>query len=97
MLIWAEKLADLIEQVGPFGVVFVDNRPGESRKFIVNWVRDHTDVVVLHDTENLAGGETEPVLSTFPFRYTFKTQKPWTDVVAMKPQRQLMSTLFYKT
>ncbi len=69
-----------------FGLAFVDHRPAERRREDIKIFRNLTDVMLVHDTDNLEGYGYEPLLSSFPYRYRFK-RRPWfrsfTDVVSM--------------
>ena len=67
-----------------FGIVFVDQAPGEAREFSIGSFRHCADVLVLHDTENLVEYGYQRVLPTFEFQYTDKTQPTWTTVCSDK-------------
>ncbi len=69
-----------------FGLVFVDHSPGERRRVDIQIFRNLTDVMLVHDTDNLEGYGYEPLLSSFAYRYRFKRRprfKSFTDVVSM--------------
>lgn len=55
------------------GLLFVDSKPGEERKDIVNGYRDTADVIILHDTEegaqNIYG--IREVLDSFKYRLNY--------------------------
>ncbi len=68
-----------------FGLVFVDHSPGERRIQDIGIFRNLTDVMLVHDTDNLKGYHYEPLLSSFPHRYRFKRRPriaSFTDVVS---------------
>jgi len=55
------------------GLAFVDSKPGEERKDIVNGYREIADVIILHDTEegaqNIYG--IREVLDSFKYRLNY--------------------------
>lgn len=65
--------------------LFVDCKPGESRKMIIEKCANTSKVIVAHDTEINANHVygMEPVLSTFKYRLDFCPDGlPWTTAVS---------------
>lgn len=66
----------------PWGVVFVDHSPGETRRHAIETARMHKAVyIVVHDTEELGYG-VEDILASFKYRKDFRYARPWTSVVS---------------
>jgi hypothetical protein len=69
----------------PPDLMFVDSKPGEERKNLIERYRILTKVFVVHDTE--PGAEyvygMNKILSSFKYRYDYKPEgMPWTTAVS---------------
>jgi len=64
-----------------WGVAFIDHRPGERRKDDIKRLKDKSDIIVVHDTEQPAYGY-EPILNKFKFRYDYKRYNIYTTIVS---------------
>ena len=64
-----------------WGVVFVDHRPGDRRFVDVLRMRHQADILVIHDTETKKY-HYEPILETFPHKYTCTFWRVHTTVVS---------------
>lgn len=66
-------------------LLFVDSKPGEKRKELIEKWKDHAKVIIAHDTEPGAEyvyGMAE-ILSTFKYRLDYAPEeKPWTTIVS---------------
>ena len=69
---------------GRYGLVFVDQAPGFERRKDIQRRRNVSDVMIVHDTDDMNGYGYEPLLSTFPYRYKFRhnAMKTFTDIVS---------------
>jgi hypothetical protein len=65
-----------------WGVVFVDCYPAFVRGPLIERVRSHADLIVVHDSETPEVNGYEPLLSTFAHRADFKLVTPWTTIVS---------------
>ena len=70
-----------------WGVAFVDCKPGEYRKVAVERLKEHAQLIVVHDTEtDYATGadyQLEPVFATFRHRVDYCRYRPYTTVLSM--------------
>lgn len=64
-----------------WAVVLVDHRPGERRIEDVQRLRSHTDIFVVHDTQQPTYGY-EPILSTFKYKYIYERYTTTTTLVS---------------
>lgn len=66
-------------------LLFVDSKPGEQRKEVIEKWKDHAKVIVIHDTQpsaNYVYGMAE-VLNTFKYRLDYTPEgKPWATIVS---------------
>lgn len=72
---------DEIGEKEHWAVVFVDHRPGERRIVDIQRLRSHTDVFVIHDTQEPGYGY-EPILSSFKYRYVYDRYSTTTTLVS---------------
>jgi hypothetical protein len=66
-------------------VAFVDQHPGEHRGPAISLLRETTNFIIAHDTQNPAAYGYEPLLSSFKYRMDYKRFPPpcpWTTVVS---------------
>lgn len=64
-----------------WGVVFIDHRPGNRRKIDILRMSNISDIIVVHDTENL-GYDYEPAFGLFKYRYDYKRYNVYTTLVS---------------
>jgi hypothetical protein len=64
-----------------WGVVFIDHRPGERRKYDIKRFEDKAEIIVIHDTEEMSYNY-EQVLCDFKFRYDYKVYNVYTTLVS---------------
>ncbi len=66
-----------------YGVVLVDESPGENRKFSLQKLH-HAQIVVAHDTEPAAdhGYQMRSELAKFKFQIDYKTEGAWASAVS---------------
>ena len=71
---------------GRYGLVFVDQTPEFERRKDIQRRRNVSDVMIVHDTNDMKSYGYEPLLSTFPYRYKFRHKSfiTFTDVIADK-------------
>lgn len=67
-----------------WNIVFIDHRPGPRRQFNLVLYAEHSDIVIIHDTEQSALYKYEKGLEMHPYRYRFTKLKTHTDVVSKK-------------
>ena len=48
---WMSVMDSLVEYIQPWGVAFIDYKPGEEREDIAAFMADKADIVVCHDSE----------------------------------------------
>jgi len=64
-----------------FGVVFIDHAPGEHRQTCIEIVKNSSDYVVVHDTEEAGYGYD---FSMYKYKYTFEYYRPFTTILSNK-------------
>lgn len=72
--VWAE--CKRIDQ-NPWGLVFIDHRPGERRKDDILRLKDRAQVIVVHDSQEPGYGY-EPIFAKFTHRFDYKRFEHWT-------------------
>lgn len=67
-----------------WGVVFIDHSPEYQRGDDAIKLKNSTDYIILHDTQELNHYGYEDVWEHFKYRYDWKFCIPWTSVVSNK-------------
>lgn len=67
-----------------FGMVFIDQSPSHSRRFVTRDFANLADYIVVHDTEieNQGHYHMERTLNTFKYRFDYTKAMPHTSVVS---------------
>jgi len=84
---WDDCPVELVEQWGTpressrWGVAFVDHAPAERRVVDIQRLAQHSQVVVVHDTEDPTYGY-ERVFATFAHRLDYRSQASWTTILS---------------
>ncbi len=68
-----------------WGVVFIDHANGSSRKQTIERARTRSQIVVVHDTDNLEFGLVE-ALERYEHKVVFRNSRPWTTLASMKSE-----------
>ena len=64
-----------------WSVALIDHEPPSRRGGDLERLRDHSDLIIAHDTEHDAYNY-RPVLDSFQYQTTFRQWMPWTTVVS---------------
>lgn len=67
------------------GIIFIDSAPGEQRKELIEKHANHSDIVIVHDTEPYAQRvyEIEDILTKFAYQLYYKPEKfPATSILS---------------
>ena len=64
-----------------WSIVFIDHHPGTRRAADIKRLRSHTDIFVVHDTEQ-AYKDYRPVLASFKYRFVYERYRKQTTVVS---------------
>jgi hypothetical protein len=67
-----------------WAVALVDHAAGPGRTDAIEFLRDHADFIVVHDTKNSFFTGVDDALESFPYRFDYTTMCPTTTVVSMK-------------
>jgi hypothetical protein len=66
------------------GVILIDHSPGERRHVDIKRLKDNFDIMVIHDSEPVGGGDykLEPLWSMFKYRVDVKSKGAWATAVS---------------
>ena len=64
-----------------WGVVFIDHAPAERRRIDIVRAREHAEIIVVHDTEQVLY-EYKEALESFQYRRDFTELEPFTTLVS---------------
>ena len=68
-----------------WGMAFIDHEPTQRRVIDIKRLKDNTDFVVVHDTEESHDsmfGYIENAFPLFKYRYNYKRRRPYTSILS---------------
>jgi hypothetical protein len=70
---------DVYQNYPDASVIFIDQSPGEERKHSIEYYKDTTGILVVHDTEPTGAGDyrVRPLFTLFKYKVEVQTSGAW--------------------